>query len=65
MDQPPPDGVAPSDARAMAMHWAKIQALQATMDSFKGNEIKELQTFQSTGMPDCNHCNEGQANPSR
>jgi hypothetical protein len=56
---------APSNARAKAKLWTKFEALHETMDSLRRKKIKGQETFQSTGMPDCNHCNEGQADPSR
>jgi hypothetical protein len=57
-----PSGHAPSKACETAKLWAKFQAPQATMESLKGhnkiNKIKDQEPFRSTGMPDCNHCNE-------
>ena len=62
MDLQPPSDHAPSKACETAKLWAKFQAPQATMGSLKGhnkiNKIKDQETFQSSGMPDCNHCNE-------
>jgi hypothetical protein len=66
MDQQSPSDHATSKARETAKLWAKFPAHQATMGSFKGhNKIEDQETFQSTGMPDCNHCNESQASSSR
>jgi|688.fasta_scaffold135952_2 hypothetical protein len=62
MDLQPPSDHAPSKACETTKLWAKFQAPQATMGSLKGhnkiNKIKDQETFQSSGMPDCNHCNE-------
>jgi len=62
MDLQPQSGHVHSKVCEAAKLLAKIQAPQTTMGSLKGhnkiNKIKDQETFQSSGMPDCNHCNE-------